>query len=135
MPSRSASRSGVRSPDESSSLSIVVDSPPGRTIASTPASCSGVLTSVDVGAERVERLRLLAKRALQRENTDLHLAASASRTAHQPRSASFTSSVPISSPRHRLAETARHLGHDVGVGVVRGGLDDRARALRGIATT
>ena len=46
IPSRSASRNGVRRPDESSSLSIVVDSPPGSTIASIPASCSGVLTSV-----------------------------------------------------------------------------------------
>src|SRR5204863_63669 len=52
----------------------------------------------DVGAEDGECFSVLAKRALEREDPDLHLAASASR-GHQPRSASFTSSVSISSPR------------------------------------
>ena len=112
---------------------MVVDSPPGSTIASTPRSCSGRLDERRVGAERVERLSLLAKRALQREDTDFHahaLGASRSHCCYQPRSASFTSSSSDLLAAHRIAEAARHLGHDVGVGVVRGGLDDRARPLR-----
>ncbi len=72
MPSQSASRSGVRSPDESSSLSTVVDSPPGSTIASTPASCVGRLDQRGGRAERLERLDLLAERALERDDADLH---------------------------------------------------------------
>ena len=98
-PSREPRVSGSRSSDESSSLSIVVDSPPGRKIASTPSRCSGRLTSATSAPSALERLSVLAERALQRENPDLHLAASASWRGHQPRSASFTSSVPISSPR------------------------------------
>src|SRR4051794_24059697 len=74
----------------------------------------------DVGAERLQRLRVLAERALQREDTDFHgraLTAPAAlrspspsarpmawgprvhRPRHQPRSASFTSSLSISAPR------------------------------------
>src|SRR6185436_821212 len=125
MPSRSASRSGVRKPDESSSLSTVVDSPPGSTMPSTPASWPGVFTS-DALAPNASRVSTCSRNAPCSARTPI-----------------FTRRLPTALgelhlelsdllARHRLAETARHLRDDVGVGVVRGGLDDRARPLRRI---
>ena len=128
-PRAASSCSGARSSDESSSLSIVVDSPPGRTIASTLSRCSGRLTERDVGAERGERLSVFAERALERENPDLHLAASASL-----RSPASLGELDVERAdllaAHRLAETARDLGDDVGVFVVRRRFDDGAGPLR-----
>ncbi len=63
-------------------MSIVVDSPPGRKIASTAARCSGRLTSATSAPSARERLDVLAECALQREDSDLHadLEASGSRS-------------------------------------------------------
>ena len=90
----SCSRNGSRRPDESSSLSIVVDSPPGRTIASTPARCSGRLTSVTSAPSARERLRVLAERALQRE----HIPTFGSSLARPPRPLACTR---VTSPARR----------------------------------
>ena len=81
-----------------------------------------------VDAERVEHLTMLAERSLQREDARLHATGAPGGrefTGYQPRPASFTSSVSIALALHRGAETTRHLRDDLGVGVVRGRLDDR----------
>src|SRR3954451_14064383 len=81
----------------------------------------------------VEHLAMLAERALEREDTDLH--AASSRAAHTwgPRVAHRALPAPVGEldlervdlrARHRRTETARHLGDDRGVVVVRRVLDD-----------
>ena len=63
--------SGARTPDESSSLLIVVDSPPGRISASSAPRSLGRAHLDRLDAERVEHLTMLAERPLQREDADL----------------------------------------------------------------
>ena len=71
-----ASRSAIgleQAADDSSSIDIVVDSPPGRTSASTSSRSAGVRTSTGVRAERQRARAACARdRALQREDADLH---------------------------------------------------------------
>ena len=124
-PSRQRSASGARSPTMSSSLSSWSTRRPGRTSASSAGEVLGRADLDRVDAERVEHLTMLAERPLQRQDADLHLEASGCDRHYQPRSASLTSSVVDLLAPHRVAEAARDLGDDRGVGVVRGGLDDR----------
>src|SRR5262245_26933877 len=87
----------------------------------------GSLDECDVSAERGARFGVLAKRALQRKNADLHgLAASRSLPASLGELGLERADLFAA---HRFAEPARHLRDDRGVGVMRGGLDDRTRAL------
>ena len=94
-----------------------------------PRGCSGGLTSATSTPSAASVSACSRNAPCSARTPDLHAELGASmraRRLHQPRSASFTSSLPIASPRHRVAEARRHLEHDVGVGVVRGGLHDRA---------
>ena len=65
-PSASNAPSGSRTSEESSSLLIVVDSPPGRISASSAAETFGRTDLHRFDADRVEHLTMLAKRPLQR---------------------------------------------------------------------
>ena len=56
----------------SSSLRSVVLSPPGMTRPATSSSWPGILTSVDVDADPVERLPVKGEVPLEREHADLH---------------------------------------------------------------
>ena len=100
-PSRSAlGAAASRSPDESSSLLIVVDSPPGRTSASSAGELLGRAHLDRVDAERVEHLSdARGTRPAARGRRPSWPGGLRDHAAHQPRSASLTSSVSISSPR------------------------------------
>src|SRR4051812_33526977 len=63
---------------------------------------------------------MLAERSLEREHTYLH----DWRCSPAAIGELDVEVVDLLAP-HRVAQTARHLGHDGGVGEVRGGLDDR----------
>ena len=108
----SSSASGSRSPDVSSSLSIVVDSPPGRTSASTPRELLG-RADLDARRRRARRApHVLAERPLQREHADLHdLEASRVTRSPAPLGELDVERVDLLAA-HRLAEPARHLGDD-----------------------
>src|SRR3954463_11740174 len=110
-------------PDDSSSIDIVVDSPPGMTRASTRARSAGVRTSLARAPSSVRATAWSPK---------------APWSARTP-TVGFTWRPRVHSPApfrqlhrdlvhadagHGLAQTAAHLGQDVGVTEVGGGLDD-----------
>ena len=79
-PASSASATGSNSPDDSSSIDIVVDSPPGSTRAPTPSRSAGERTVTGWAPRRASMEACSRRRALQREHADLHLGASFLRT-------------------------------------------------------
>ena len=120
---RAGRRPARAAPTCRAACSIVVDSPPGR-------------------IERVERAELLGRAHVDGSTPSASSASRCSRNApcsastptfsleasrhrYQPRSASFTSRASISSPRIASPRPRDTLATMVGVGEVRGGLDDR----------
>ena len=116
---------------------MVVDSPPGRTRASTAASSAGGAHLDRVGAEALERARVQRERALQGEHADpmgRHLEAPMAGWHGQASGGGGRRSpAPVGElgleradleARHGRAEAAADLGEDVGVAEVGGGLDD-----------
>ena len=151
-PSASSAPSGSRNSDESSSLLIVVDSPPGQDQRVERAELPG--------AYGRRPLRRRARRAphdaretppaapARRSSLPDAAPGAATRTRrasdcpprirppgaphdrHQPRSASLTSRVSMSSPRIASPRPRETLATMLGVVEVRGGLDDRLGARR-----
>ena len=116
-PSARRSASGSNSPDESSSIDIVVDSPPGMTSASTPSSSVGRADLDGVGAERQRAPRRARANAPCSARTPTFGRTWGPRgrrhARYQPRSASLTSSSSISSPASASPRPAADLGQDV----------------------
>ena len=124
---RGARPAGSNSPDDSSSIDIVVDSPPGRTSASTSSSSAGVRTSTGSAPSVSERALVRGERALQGEDADLRPGTRGRLRTTGPtsrgrrawsracRSRGPASAAPR--PRDTLARMSR-------IGEVRGGLDD-----------
>ena len=79
-PARSAARSGSRIAEGRASLSIVVDSPPGSTMPSRPASSSARRTAASGRTRPLQGGQVLAHVALQGEHADRRGV-----TMHQPR--------------------------------------------------
>ena len=121
-PRAAGPRSGSRRPVPSSSLSMVVDSPPGMTSPSSRARSPGMRTSTASCAEPPDSVDVLAERALQREDADVagRLTSRACASSSRRRASSS-----IVEPDHRLAEACGDLGDELGVAEVRRRLDDR----------
>src|SRR6478735_34685 len=128
-PPAMASASGARSPDVSRRRCIVVDSPPGSTIASRPLIASGVRTST-VSTPSASRTSPCSRNAPWSASTPAFIAASA-RSLPTPLRELDVELVDLGA-RHRGAEPPRHLRDDAGVGVVRGRLDDGLRHHLGL---
>src|SRR5438067_7255730 len=106
----------------------VVDSPPGTTSPSSPASCSGLRTSTTSAPSR--RSMAACSRTLPwtaRTPTRMpELPAARYEQLFRPQRGGREAA-------HRVAEPARHASEDLGVVVVRRRLDDRLRTLARIA--
>src|SRR5919201_5269328 len=124
---RARSRIGSTNPALFASLPIVVDSTPGVTKASTCSRSSGVRTSTG-DAPRSARTRPCSRKSPCRARTPTFTRRSPPAGLEQTLLAELLDVDPL----HRLAETVRDLGEDVGVVEVRGGLDDRAGSGRGV---
>src|SRR3712207_6041036 len=102
---------------------MVVDSPPGTTSPSTPASSSGRFTGTDV-APADSSARRCSLTSPCNARTPIFTALLPA-PAGQPLALREVRDVYAD---HRLAEAARHLCDDLGLLEVRGGVDDGLRA-------
>src|SRR5262249_2884580 len=142
-PSASRLASGSNRPEDSSSIDIVVDSPPGITSASTRSSCSGVRIS-DGSAPRSARRRAWAANAPWGASTPTRvrvrpwgpraIAAHERQVTDSPTAVGQAQVELVHADAgHRRAEPAADLGEDLRVAEVRGGLDDGLGARRRIS--
>src|SRR5438876_1882784 len=130
MPSAARSRSFSMIPYCCASFPIVVLSPPGMMSASISSSCSGRRTSTASTPSRSSVARCSAKSPWRPRTPARAVSVRRSPTAGCK---SFLCRDRLKrEAAHRLAESARYVGDELGVAEVRRRLDDRLRASRRI---
>src|SRR5438045_1521149 len=126
MPSATRSFSLSMIPYWLASLPIVVLSPPGMISASISSSCSGRRTSTPSTPSRSSVARCSAKSPWRPRTPARAVSGRRSPTADCK---SFWGRDRVErETAHRLTESARNLGHELGVAEMRGRFDDRLRA-------